>query len=77
LVHTQPEVRNTVDMTVYRDTTVKMEDANVNADYVMGWQNGYLLHPKREEQRVNDAYDAGYEDGKAHNTQNFQGWAGK
>jgi hypothetical protein len=59
----------------YRDITTKMEEANTNQDYVIGWQGGYLGHPEREEQRVNDAYNAGYEDGKAKKTDGYSAWA--
>jgi hypothetical protein len=58
----------------YYDTTVKMEEAGVNPEYIMGWQGGYVQNPIREEQRVNEAYEAGYEDGKAGNTDNFSNW---
>lgn len=60
----------------YRDATTKMEEMNVNQEYILGWQGGYLAHPKREEQRVNEAYDAGYEDGEAKSTDNFGNWTG-
>jgi len=40
----------------------------VSNDYFTGWAGGYLENPEREEQRVNDAYEAGYEDGQAHST---------
>ncbi len=55
----------------------KMEKANVSRDYVVGWASGYLQNPKREEQRVNEAYEAGYNDGEARNDANFEAWAGK
>lgn len=61
----------------YYDFTTKMEKESVNDDYIQGWQSGFLLNPPREEQRTNEAYDAGYEDGKARNTDNFSNWAGK
>ena len=51
-----------------------MEGMNVDQEYVQGLQGGYLLNPEREEQRVNEAYTAGYEDGKAHNMDNFDNW---
>jgi hypothetical protein len=51
-----------------------MEGMNVDPEYVQGWQGGYLLNPEREEQRVNEAYSSGYEDGKAHNMDNFDNW---
>ena len=58
----------------YYDAVTKMEEMGINAEYVQGWQGGYLLNPEREEQRVNDAYNADYEDGKAHNVDNFGNW---
>lgn len=61
----------------YYDFTVKMEKGAVNADYVEGWQSGYVLNPAREEQRLTKAYEAGYADGKARNTDNYSSWAGK
>jgi hypothetical protein len=58
----------------YYDFTVKMEKEGVNDDYVQGWQSGYILNPPREEQRTSEAYEAGYEDGKAHNVDNYSSW---
>jgi hypothetical protein len=55
----------------------KMEKANVSREYVLGWASGYLQNPKREEQRVNEAYEAGYNDGEAKNADNFTAWVGK
>lgn len=55
----------------------KMEKANVSREYVIGWASGYLQNPKREEQRVNEAYEAGYSDGEAKNADNFEAWVGK
>lgn len=62
------------DMSSYNQATTKMEEMGVDTDYILGWQGGFLLHPKREEQRVNEAYEAGFEDGKANNTDNFGNW---
>ena len=59
----------------YREATTKMEDMNVDPEYVLGWQGGFLGHPKREEQRVNEAYEAGYADGEEQSTDNFSQWA--
>ena len=59
---------------VYRDATTQMEAMNVQLDYIIGWQGGYLGHPPREEQRVNEAYSAGYDDGRERNTDNFTHW---
>ena len=47
----------------YHDYTVKMESEGVNPEYIQGWQGGYVCNPEREEQRVTEAYTAGYEDG--------------
>ena len=58
----------------YRDATTKMEDMTVNAEYILGWQGGFLGHPKREEQRLTEAYEAGYEDGEEKTTENFANW---
>ena len=58
----------------YRDATTQMEEMGVNPEYILGWQGGYLGHPKREEQRVSEAYDAGYDDGKEKSTDNFSQW---
>ena len=61
----------------YYDAVVKMEEMGVDPEYIQGWQGGYLLNAEREEQRVNDAYSAGYEDGKERTTDNFGNWVKK
>lgn len=58
----------------YRGATTKMEEMSVSPEYVLGWQGGFLGHPKREEQRLTEAYDAGYDDGQAKSTDNFAKW---
>ena len=58
----------------YREAITKMEAANVDPEYVLGWQGGFLGHPEREEQRVTDAYTAGYQDGQEKNCSNFDKW---
>ena len=58
----------------YRETTVKMEEKGVDTDYIIGWQGGYLGHPEREEQRVTEAYTAGYQDGQAKKTDGYEAW---
>jgi len=62
---------------VYYSTIDKMEKANVSREYVVGWASGFLQNPKREEQRLNDAYEAGYSDGEEKNSDNFSSWVGK
>lgn len=59
---------------VYYETVDKLEKMGVDRDYILGWIGGYLGNPKREEQRVTSAYDAGFEDGKNKNTNNAEGW---
>ncbi len=66
-----------MDMTAYREASVKMEEAGVSEEYILGWQMGYLNSPEREEQRITEAYSAGYEDGKEKNADNFSSWVGK
>ena len=58
----------------YYDTVVSMEKAGVDAEYIQGWQGGYLVNPEREEQRLTEAYEAGYSDGTEHNTDGFKSW---
>ena len=59
---------------VYHKTVVEMEKAGVDPEYLQGWQGGFLVNPRREEQRVNDAYNAGYEDGSSGVTDKFKSW---
>ena len=49
--------------TVYYETIDRMQKKGVDAEYIIGWASGYLHNPKREEQRINAAYTAGYADG--------------
>ncbi|NOZ10226.1 MAG: hypothetical protein GXP09_04180 [Gammaproteobacteria bacterium] len=51
-----------------------MEKAGVNREYINGWACGYLHNPVREEQRLNDAYEAGYEDGMGGDTSSYRSW---
>jgi len=48
---------------MYYETIRKLEKEGVNPEYVQGWASGFLGNPAREEQRANEAYEAGYEDG--------------
>tara|TARA_B100000989_G_scaffold242828_1_gene189779 strand:- start:353 stop:547 length:195 start_codon:yes stop_codon:yes gene_type:complete len=56
----------------YFDLVTKLENMDVSDDYLIGWQEGYLRSPKLEEQRITDAYDAGYEDGENKVTDNAE-----
>jgi hypothetical protein len=58
----------------YYDAVCKMEEMGVDPEYMDGWMGGYLRNPQREEQRITDAYTAGYEDGLEKNTDNFGSW---
>jgi len=60
------------DLKVYYKHVDAMEKAGVDPEYVQGWQGGFLVNPKREEQRVTDAYEAGYTDGEERNMDNFK-----
>ena len=48
----------------YYETVDHLEKLGIDQDYIQGWVGGYLRNPEREEQRVTDAYKAGYEDGQ-------------
>jgi hypothetical protein len=65
-----------VDKTYY-ETIDKMEKNGIDSEYLNGWASGYLRNPKREEQSLNDAYNAGYEDGMNKNTDHMKDWGGK
>ncbi|HPE61711.1 MAG TPA: hypothetical protein PLB10_15370 [Thiolinea sp.] len=58
----------------YYDAVVAMEKAGTNPEFVQGWQNGYLINPQREEQRLNEAYEAGYAAGKERNLDAYKAW---
>ncbi len=59
---------------VYHKTVVEMEGAGVDPEYLQGWQGGFLVNPKREEQHINDAYTAGYNDGSTGITDKYKEW---
>jgi hypothetical protein len=58
----------------YYDAVTKMEKMGVDDEYVQGWQAGCIAMPKREEQRLTEAYEAGYADGEEKTTDNFGNW---
>lgn len=58
----------------YYDSVVTMEQAGVDAEFLQGWQNAYLLNPEREEQRMNEAYEAGYAAGKEKDLDAYKNW---
>jgi hypothetical protein len=59
----------------YYDATVKMEAAGTNDEFILGWQCGYLCNPEREEQRITEAYEAGYEAAKEGDANAYTKWA--
>ncbi len=52
----------------------EMERLKVRRDYLLGWIGGYLGNPKLEEQRVTEAYEAGYEHGADRDRSHFSEW---
>ncbi len=63
-----------MDRTFYYTAVDKMQKMQVDSEYVHGWIGGYMGNPKREEQRISDAYEAGYEDGESSNVSKFEAW---
>ena len=61
----------------YYDTINTMEKKGVDKEYINGWACGFLHNPKREEQRITDAYTAGYEDGLKSSTDSASKWVKK
>ncbi len=61
----------------YYQTVDKLQKQGVEWEYIQGWIGGYLRNPKREEQRVTDAYEAGYEDGLNGSIDNSDAWIKK
>ena len=51
-----------------------MQSMQVNPDYIQGWIGGYMGNPKREEQRITEAYEAGYGDGEGSDISKFDKW---
>jgi hypothetical protein len=62
---------------IYYDNITQLEKDAVDPDYIQGWAGGYLGNPKREEQRLTAAYEAGYEDGAARTLDNAASFAAK
>lgn len=61
----------------YYETIDKMEKAGVDREYINGWACGFLHNPKREVQRLTEAYEAGYTDGYAGKTDGYSRWITK
>lgn len=58
----------------YYETVDRLERLGVDWEYIQGWVGGYLGNPKREEQRLTEAYSAGYEDGCNKSTDHASSW---
>ncbi len=61
----------------YYKTIDAMEKKGVDKEYINGWACGFLHNPKREEKRVTDAYEAGYNDGVSGKTDGYASWSKK
>lgn len=61
----------------YYETIDRMEKQSVDIEYINGWACGYLRHPRREEQHVTPAYEAGYQDGLEKKADGFKSWMKK
>lgn len=63
--------------TVYYETVDRMQKQGVDPEYINGWASGFLHNPKREEQRLNAVYEAGYAHGLEKSTDGFAAWIRK
>ncbi len=53
---------------IYYETVDRLEKMGVDREYIIGWMGGFMNNPPREEQRLTEAYSAGYEDGQNQST---------
>ena len=58
----------------YYDTVKRMQDAGVDPEYIQGWVGGFMGNPKREEQRITEAYEAGFAAGEEGDREGFEQW---
>ena len=63
-----------MDHKLYYDTVNRMQKAEVDPEYIQGWAAGFMGNPKREEQRITEAYEAGYAAGEDQETEGFEAW---
>ena len=63
-----------MDMKLYYESIDRMEKLGVSRDYILGWIGGYMGNPKLEEQRVTEAYEAGYEGGENGTSEGCEKW---
>ncbi len=62
---------------LYHATLKEMHEAGVVPQYSHGWASGALGNTPLEEQRVTDAYTAGYEDGQNAKVDGYRQWLDK
>lgn len=58
----------------YHAALKTMQEAGASPQYCHGWASGVLENTPLEEQRVTDAYTAGYADGQAGVTDGYEQW---
>ena len=61
----------------YYEAIDQMQKNKVDPEYINGWASGFLHNPKREEQRANEAYEAGYAAGMEKKKGGFESWIRK
>ena len=64
-----------MDNEFYYRAVDEMQRLGVDGDYLQGWIGGYMRNPKREEQRITEAYESGYSDGENADTGHFARWS--
>lgn len=63
-----------MEKSTYHASLKIMHESGVDARYCHGWATGVLDNTPLEEQRVTEAYTAGYTDGKSGNLENYKNW---
>ena len=58
----------------YYEMMDQMEKEGVNVEYMNGWACGYMHNPRRGEQFLNEAYEAGYADGMENKSDGYTAW---
>jgi hypothetical protein len=58
----------------YYQTMDAMYKAGAEKQYIDGWACGYLHNPRRGQQYLTEAYEAGYADGMSGNQDGYQVW---
>lgn len=61
----------------YYEAIDRMEKSGVDPEYINGWACGFLHNPKREEQRLTPAYEAGYASGLERKASGYEAWITK